>query len=127
MLTGIEIRDRVRNGLTTGRLWRLTRDQAKLQGATDGNLPCHVCDQRIPWGQAYALERASAQFVVHLECYVFWLHECGLFESEPRLCGACRPLIPPHAGTTRMEGEPYHGRCWDRAGASHEAWLSRSR
>ncbi len=127
MLSGIEVRDRVRNGLSTGKLWRLTRDQAKLHGAADGTLPCHVCERRIPWGQAYALERAAAQFVVHLECYVFWLHECGLFESEPRLCAACRRLIPPHAETATIAGEPYHGRCWDRVGASHEASLSRSR
>ncbi len=114
MLTGVEIRDRVRDGLATGKLWRLVRDHAKLHGATDGGPPCHVCDQRLPRGQVYALVRASVVVLVHLECYLFWLHASGLFEPEPVTCASCRRLIPPHAEKTVIDDEPYHSRCWDR-------------
>lgn len=115
MLTGGEIEDRVRGGLETGRLWRLAHDHAKLQGTTEGGLPCHVCDQPIARGQAYALVRASVVVLVHLECYLFWLHACGLLGPEPVLCASCRRAIPPHAEKTVIGDEPYHGRCWDRA------------
>ena len=115
MLTGGEIRDRVRAGLASGKLWRLAHDHAKLQGATDGGLPCHVCDRPMPRGQVYALVRASVVVLVHLECYLFWLHACGLFAPEPVVCASCRRLIPPHAEKTVIEDEAYHGRCWDRA------------
>jgi hypothetical protein len=126
MLPGREIRDRVRAGLTAGKLWRLVHDHAKLHGATEGGLACHVCDQRIPRGQVYALARGSVVVLVHLECYLFWLHACGLFEPEPVICAACRRLIPPHAETTVSEGDAYHSRCWERAevadGVSASQW-----
>jgi hypothetical protein len=69
----------------------------------------------MPRGQIYALVRASVVVLVHLECYLFWLHACGLFEPEPVTCASCRRLIPPHAEKTVIEDEPYHARCWDRA------------
>jgi hypothetical protein len=115
MVTALEIRDRVSDGLVTGRLWRLVHDRAKLQGATDGGEGCHVCDQMIPCGQAFALARASVVVLVHLECYLFWLHACGLFEPEPAICVSCRRLIPPHAEKSVVEDEAYHARCWERA------------
>jgi hypothetical protein len=114
MLTGPEIRAHIREGLANGRLWRLAHDHAKLRGATDAAPECHVCSQTIPRGQAFALARASAIVLVHLECYMFWLHACGLLEREPITCVACRRLIPPHAESAVVRGAAYHARCRDR-------------
>jgi len=113
MLTGPQIRARVREGLTSGRLPRLADDRAKLHGAAGGDA-CHVCSEAIPRGQAFRLGRESAPVLVHLECYMFWLHACGLLEREPILCAACRRLIPPHAETATLRGATYHARCRDR-------------
>lgn len=113
MMPGIEIRHRVRDGLVRGKLWRLTHDLGKLDGETSG-AACYVCERPIPRGQVYAVTRATRTVVVHLECYLFWLHASGLFESEPVTCSSCRRLIPPHAETAVIEGKPYHRRCWER-------------
>jgi len=120
MLDGREIRHRVRDGLDRGRLWRLAHDHAKLRGATDGGIPCHVCEETVPRGQVYALTRASVVVLVHLECYLFWLHASGFLEAEPVTCSSCRRLIPPHAEKVVVAGIPYHERCWERmpAGAA---------
>jgi hypothetical protein len=109
MLTDLGIRARVRDGLATGRLWRLTDDRA-----TDGDPECHVCSQTIPRGEAFRLGRAAAVVLVHLECYMFWLHASGLLEREPITCAACRRLIPPHAESSVIRGSAYHARCRDR-------------
>jgi hypothetical protein len=114
MLTGSDIRARVHEGLATGRLWRLTDDRARLRGATDGGPRCHVCGEPISRGQAFSLARAAAVVLVHLECYMFWLHACGLLAREPITCAACRRLIPPHAESTVVRGAAYHMRCRDR-------------
>jgi len=114
MLTDLGIRARVRDGLATGRLWRLTADRATLRGATDGDPECHVCSQTIPRGQAFRLGRAAAVVLVHLECYMFWLHASGLLDCEPITCTACRRLIPPHAESRVIQGSTYHARCRDR-------------
>jgi hypothetical protein len=114
MLTGPEIRARIREGLTSGRLWRLADDRAKLRGATDGEPECHVCSAPISRGQAFRLARGATVVLVHLECYMFWLHACGLLEREPITCAACRRLIPPHAETWVIRGSAYHARCRDR-------------
>jgi hypothetical protein len=45
MLTDREVRARVRDGLETGRLWRLADDRAKLRGATGADPQCHVCSE----------------------------------------------------------------------------------
>jgi hypothetical protein len=113
-MTPTEIGVRVREGLANGRLWRLAHDRAKHRGATDGDVACHVCSEPIARGQAFGLVRAAAAVVVHLECYMFWLHACGLLEREPILCAACRRLIPPHAEKTLIRGAAYHARCFDR-------------
>jgi hypothetical protein len=114
MLTGSDICARVHEGLATGRLWRLTDDRARLRGSTDGGPRCHVCAEPISRGQAFSLARASAVVLVHLECYMFWLHACGLLAREPITCAACRRLIPPHTETTVVRGVAYHVRCRDR-------------
>lgn len=114
MLTTKEIRDRVRDGLATGRLWRLADDRAKLRGTADDDPECHVCSDTISRGQAFRLARASAVVLVHLECYMFWLHASGLLEREPVTCAACRRLIPPHAESRVIRGSAYHARCRDR-------------
>ncbi len=114
MLTGQQIRHRILDGLETGRLWQLAYDYAKLRGETDGGMPCHVCDQTIPRGQVYALVRSSVVVLVHLECYLFWLHASGLFEPQPVTGTCCRRLIPRHAERTVVDGAPYHERCWER-------------
>jgi len=113
MLTDLGIRARVRDGLATGRLWRLADDRAKLRGATDGDPECHVCAETISRGQAFRLARAAAVVLVHLECYMFWLHASGLLEREPITCAACRRLIPPHAESRVIRGSAYHARCRD--------------
>jgi hypothetical protein len=114
MLTGPEIRARVREGLENGRLWRLRHDRAKLLGTTEGDPGCHVCAEPISRGQAFGLTRSSTAVLVHLECYMFWLHASGLLEREPTTCAGCRRLIPPHAETIVVPGAVYHGRCRDR-------------
>jgi hypothetical protein len=114
MLTGTEMRARVREGLANGRLWRLAHDRAKLHGAIDGNPGCHVCSEAIPCGQAFSLVRGATVVLVHLECYMFWLYACGLLEREPITCAGCRRLIPPHAESTVVRGAVYHLRCRDR-------------
>ena len=114
MLTDLGMRARVRDGLATGRLWRLADDRAKLRGATDGDPECHVCAEPISRGQAFRLARAAAVVLVHLECYMFWLHACGLLEREPITCAACRRLIPPHAESRVIRGSAYHARCRER-------------
>lgn len=114
MLTDLAIRARVRDGLATGRLWRLADDRAKLRGATDGDPECHVCAETISRGQAFRLARASVVVLVHLECYMFWLHASGLLEREPITCAACRRLIAPHAESRVIRGSAYHARCRDR-------------
>jgi hypothetical protein len=112
MMSGIEIRQHVAAGLASGRLWRLTQDRGKVREETSA--PCHVCERGIPRGQAYAVAGAAVTVLVHLECYLFWLHASGLFALEPITCASCRKLIPPHAEQTVMHGEAYHSRCWDR-------------
>ena len=114
MLTGTEVRARVREGLASGRIWHLTDDRAKLRGAGDADPACHVCAEPIPRGQAFRLTHASVEILVHLECYMFWLHACGLLEREPITCAACRRLIPPHAEHRVIRGSTYHERCRDR-------------
>ena len=114
MLTDIEIRARVRDGLATGRLWRLADDRAKLLGAKSGDPQCHVCSETISRGQAFRLDRESAVVLVHLECYMFWLHGSGVLAREPSTCTACRRLIPPHAESRVIRGSAYHARCRDR-------------
>ncbi len=114
MLTCTEIRTCVREGLANGRLWRLAQDRAKLQGAIDGDSQCHVCSETIPRRQSFSLVRASVTVFLHLECYMFWLHACGLLEREPITCASCRRLIPPHAECTVVGGTTYHTRCRDR-------------
>jgi hypothetical protein len=116
MLTGSEIRARVRYGLSTGRLWRLTDDRAKLHRAMGEDPVCHACSEPIARGQAFRLARASAVVLVHLECYMFWLHACGLLEREPTVCATCRRLIPPHAERALVNGALHHTRCRDRMG-----------
>jgi hypothetical protein len=95
MMPGIEIRLRVRDGLASGKLWRLTDDLGDLDGETSG-ATCHACERSIPRGQGYTVPGRPQRFV-HLECYLFWLHASGLFESEPVTCSSCRRLIPSHA------------------------------
>jgi hypothetical protein len=114
MLTGPQIGARVREGLATGRLPRLADDRAKLHGGAAGDAACHVCSEAIPRGQAFRLGRGTAVILVHLECYMLWLHACGLLEREPILCAACRRLIPPHAEKATVRGATYHARCRDR-------------
>ena len=114
MLTGDEIRARVQEGLATGRLWRLANDRARLRGASDGGPRCHVCSEAISRGQAFSVARSTTVVLVHLECYMFWLHACGLLAREPVTCAACRRLIPPHAESTVVRGAAYHMRCRDR-------------
>ena len=113
MMSGSEIRQHVREGLASGKLWRLRRDHGTLDNATTG-APCHVCEQAIPRGQAYKVARATITVLVHLECYLCWLHASGLFEAEPITCASCGRLIPPHAEKTVIQGEPHHTRCWER-------------
>jgi hypothetical protein len=50
MMPGIEIRLRVRDGLASGKLWRLTDDLGDLDGETSG-ATCHACERSIPRGQ----------------------------------------------------------------------------
>ena len=114
MLTGDEIRARVREGLAAGRLWRLANDRARLCGASDGGPGCHVCSEAISRGQVFRVARSATVVLAHLECYMFWLHACGLLAREPVTCAACRRLIPPHAETTVVRGAAYHMRCRDR-------------
>jgi hypothetical protein len=114
MLTGDEIRARVQEGLAAGRLWRLANDRARLCAASDGGPGCHVCSEAISRGQVFRVARSAAVVLVHLECYMFWLHACGLLAREPVTCAACRRLIPPHAQTTVLRGAAYHMRCRDR-------------
>jgi hypothetical protein len=114
MRPGNEIRALVHEGLATGRLWRLVDDRAKLLGASDGSARCHVCSDPISRGQAFGVTRPAAAGLVHLECYMFWLHASGLLEREPITCAACQRLIPPHAESTVVRGAAYHMRCRDR-------------
>ena len=114
MLTAAEIRARVHEGLAAGRLWRLTGDRARLVGASAAGLRCHVCAETIARGQAFSVARSATVVMAHLECYMFWLHACGLLEREPVTCAACRRLIPPHAESTLVRGAAYHMRCRDR-------------
>ena len=114
MLTGPQIRARVQQGLEAGRLWRLTHDRAKLLGTADGGSGCHVCSEPISRGQAFGLTRSTMGVLVHLECYMFWLHASGILEREPTTCAGCRRLIPPHAEAVAILGAVYHGRCRDR-------------
>ena len=104
MLSDLGMRARVRDGLATGRLWRLADDRAKLR----------VCAEPISRGRAFRLARAAAVVLVHLECSMFWLHASGLLEREPITCAACRRLIPPHAESRVIRGSAYHVRCRDR-------------
>jgi hypothetical protein len=113
MMSGREIRQHVREGLASGKLWRLRRDHGTLDKATTG-APCHVCERAVPRGQGYKVARTSITVLVHLECYLFWLHASGLFESEPIMCASCGRLIPPHAEKTVIRDDPYHTRCWER-------------
>jgi hypothetical protein len=114
MLTGGEIRARVQEGLAAGRLWRLATDRARLCGASDGGPGCHVCSGAISRGQVFSVARPATVVLVHLECYMFWLHASGLLAREPVTCTACRRLIPPHAETAVVRGAVYHLRCRDR-------------
>jgi hypothetical protein len=114
MLTAADMRARVHEGLATGRLWQLTNDRARLVGASAGAARCHVCSETISRGQAFSVARSATVVLAHLECYMFWLHACGLLEHEPVTCAACRRLIPPHAESTVVRGAPYHMRCRDR-------------
>jgi hypothetical protein len=114
MLTAAEIRARVHEGLATGRLWRLTSDRARLVGASAAGPRCHVCAETIAHGQVFSIARSATVVLAHLECYMFWLHACGLLEREPVTCAACRRLIPPHAESTLVRGAAYHMRCRDR-------------
>ena len=114
MLTAAGIRAHVHEGLATGRLWRLTSDRARLVGTSAGGARCHVCAEPIPGGQAFSVARSATVVLAHLECYMFWLHACGLLEREPVTCAACRRLIPPHAESTLVRGAAYHMRCRDR-------------
>jgi hypothetical protein len=83
MLTGVEIRHRVNDGLATGKLWRLGHEHVALRGGLEeGGRSCHVCDQAITRGHAHVVVRASVIVLTHLECYVFWLHA-----SIPALAG----------------------------------------
>jgi len=54
MMPGIEIRLRVRDGLASGKLWRLTDDLRDLDGETSG-ATCHACERSIPRGQGYTV------------------------------------------------------------------------
>jgi hypothetical protein len=121
MRPGSEIRAHVHEGLATGRLWRLVNDRARLLGASDEGPRCHVCSDPISRGQAFSVARAAAVVLVHLECYMFWLHACGLLEHEPITCAACRRLIPPHAESTVVRGAAYHMRCRDRIDSQEPA------
>jgi hypothetical protein len=114
MLTAAGIRAHVHEGLATGRLWRLTSDRARLVGASAAGSRCHVCAEAISRGQVFRVARPAAVVLVHLECYMFWLHACGLLERAPVTCAACRRLIPPHAESTLVRGAAYHMRCRDR-------------
>ena len=116
MLSGDEIRARVQEGLAAGRLWRLANDRARHCGASEPG--CHVCSEALSRGQVFRVARSAAVVLVHLECYMFWLHACGLLEREPVTCAACRRLIPPHAESTLVRGAAYHMRCRDRIGDS---------
>jgi hypothetical protein len=68
----------------------------------------------IARGQAYAVAGTVETALVHLGCYLFWLHASGVYSSEPVTCASCRKLIPPHAERTVIHGEAYHSRCWVR-------------
>jgi hypothetical protein len=114
MLAAAEIRSRVHEALATGRLWRLTSDQARLVEGSAGGPRCHICGEAIARGQAFGIARPATVILAHLECYMFWLHACGLLEREPVTCAACRRLIPPHAESTVVRGAAYHMRCRDR-------------
>lgn len=94
MMSGIEIRQYVAAGLASGRLWRSTQDLGKVREETSA--PCHVCAREIPRGQAYAVAWTAVTVLVHLECYLFWLHASGLVALEPVTCASCCKLIPPH-------------------------------
>jgi hypothetical protein len=109
-----EIRARVLEGLATGRLWRVTRDLAAPHDPTGGSARCNVCHETIPRGQVFGLARGPVRVLVHLECYMFWLHASGVLEREPVTCAACERLIPPHADTTVFRGLSFHERCWER-------------
>jgi hypothetical protein len=114
MLSGAEIRARVREGLASGRLGRLRGDRARLRGADETAEACHVCAEAIPRGQVFELRVGERAVPLHLECYVFWLHASGLLEREPLTCAECRRLIPPHAETMTGPRGIYHARCRDR-------------
>jgi len=114
MLTAREIRERVLQGLASGKLWRLTQDTAKSRDGGPGQ--CYVCWLTIPRGQAYEISGATFPVRLHLECYLVWLHVSGVYQPEPITCAACRRVIPPHAEVARVDDQPYHGRCWERAG-----------
>lgn len=113
MRPGPEIRAHVHQGLTTGRLWRLVDDRARLLDVSDGE-GCHVCADPISRGQAFGVARATAAVPVHLECYMFWLHASGRLAHEPITCAACRRPLPPHAERTVVREAAYHMRCRDR-------------
>jgi len=113
MKTGAEIRSRVLRGLANGLLWRLAEDRVKARVGQIGQ--CHVCDESIRRGEVYEVHGAPS-VLVHLDCYLFWLHLSGAYEPEPTTCASCRRVIPPHAEKTVAEGNPYHARCWDREG-----------
>jgi len=113
-MRGREIRAHVLEGFANGRLWRITRDLAKPHDPAGGSHACEVCTETIPRGQAFSLARGRVSVLVHLECYMFWLHASGVLEREPITCGACGRLIPPHADTTISRGTPFHERCWER-------------
>jgi hypothetical protein len=112
MLSARQIRDRVVQGLATGRLWRLADDRAKIREGIIGH--CHVCDVPIRRGHVYELPAITSAVRVHLECYLFWLHVSGVYRPEPITCAVCRLVIPPHADKVTVDGEPYHDRCWTR-------------
>ena len=112
MLSALQIRNRVLQGLATGRFWRLADDRARLREGIMGQ--CHVCDLPIRRGHVYELPTAKSAVRVHLECYLFWLHISGAYEPEPITCTRCRFVIPPHAEKVTVGGEPYNDRCWTR-------------
>jgi hypothetical protein len=73
-----------------------------------------VCAETIPRGQTFGLTRGVISISLHLECYLFWLHACGLLDREPVTCASCRRLIPPHAETVMARSGAFHARCHER-------------
>lgn len=112
-----DVASRVRAKIAEGRLPLPANPPGKMWVGPGNLRPCDACDQPITHIETeYEIDLPTGQTIrFHKRCFEVWQTEgaSSTFRGMP-VCAYCGKPIDPTESKVTVEGEVYHGICWER-------------